>query len=83
VAWVVGTSGTILYTADGGNKWLPRTSGVNATLTQVRFTDARTGWVIGLDGMILHTDDGGMTWSGQEFETDKNLWAIVAIRQAY
>lgn len=82
VAWVVGTSGTILYTQDGGNKWMPRTSGVDATLTQVKFTDARTGWVIGLNGMVLHTDDGGMTWSGQQFETDKNLWTISAIGQA-
>lgn len=59
--WVVGESGTILHTTDGGNSWSAQNSGTSNWLYSVRFADANTGWAVGEHGTILHTKNGGYT----------------------
>ena len=63
--WAVGGAGTILHTADGGNKWSSQASGTEQFLYGVSFTDSKNGWVVGDGGTILHTADGGDSWSFQ------------------
>src|SRR5947207_1642864 len=58
---VVGDSGTILRTTDGGATWKSQSSGTTNYLTGVSFTDANTGTVVGGNGTILRTTDGGAT----------------------
>jgi len=69
--WAVGDHGVILHTADGGQHWLPQSSGVSCTLNSVCFVDARHGWAAGgmawpflhdTSGVVLSTRDGGNTW---------------------
>lgn len=61
--WVVGTSGTILHTVDGGTNWEVQESGTERDLKAVTFINDKTGWVVGLGGTILQTKDGGRHWS--------------------
>jgi photosystem II stability/assembly factor-like uncharacterized protein len=58
----VGDSGTILRTTNGGNSWIPQTSGTTKTLYGVSFTDANNGTVVGFEfggtGIILRQQTG-------------------------
>ncbi len=61
--WIVGNSGTILKTTNGGGAWMPQTSGTTANLRDVHFVDANRGWAVSDGGVILTTSDGGATWT--------------------
>jgi photosystem II stability/assembly factor-like uncharacterized protein len=58
----VGLVGTILRTTDGGNHWVPQSSGTSNGLFGVSFTDANHGMICGGFGIILRTTDGGEDW---------------------
>jgi photosystem II stability/assembly factor-like uncharacterized protein len=69
--WAVGDFGVILHTEDGGQHWLPQTSGVTCTLNSVCFVNTRCGWAAGglaypflhdSTGIVIATRDGGLTW---------------------
>jgi photosystem II stability/assembly factor-like uncharacterized protein len=65
-AWIVGGSGTILVTADGGTTWTQQTTPANtAPLDGVAFADLTHGWAVGFNGTVLATADGGTTWTPQ------------------
>lgn len=65
-AWIVGGSGTILVTADGGTTWTQQTTPANTPpLGGVAFADLTHGWAVGFKGTILATVDGGATWTPQ------------------
>lgn len=59
---VVGQSGTILRTTNGGTNWVTIGSGTSVHLFAVNFINANTGWVCGDVGMILKTTNGGVNW---------------------
>jgi photosystem II stability/assembly factor-like uncharacterized protein len=65
-AVVVGYSGKIVETTDGGRTWAARPSGSDLALYSVHFVDDEVGWISGQDGLILHTTNGGKTWDKQE-----------------
>ncbi len=73
---VVGDSGTILRTTDGGTIWTVQTSGTSVPLYAVYFTHANTGTAVGASGIIIHTMNGGATWMGQSNETTVGLFAV-------
>jgi photosystem II stability/assembly factor-like uncharacterized protein len=92
-AWIVGGSGTILVTADGGTTWTQQTTPPGtAPLGGVAFADLTHGWAVGFNGTILATVDGGVTWtpqtspdSGTQISVDKvacadtqHVWAADA-----
>jgi photosystem II stability/assembly factor-like uncharacterized protein len=60
--YVVGDSGTILKTTDGGLNWLPLNSGTSVFLKSVHFPQENIGYVVGGGGTILKTTDGGINW---------------------
>jgi photosystem II stability/assembly factor-like uncharacterized protein len=62
---VVGDSGIILRTTNGGATWMPQSSGTTKILSGVSFTDANTGTVVGDSGTIFRTTNGGATWTPQ------------------
>lgn len=80
--WVVGTFGTVYYTADGGDVWVKQPTGTLAPLFSVSFADAKNGWAVGKGGTILHTTDGGGTWQPQSSPHNKHLFAVEAISPA-
>lgn len=61
--YVVGTSGTILKTTNGGCAWSPQSSGTSQSLYAAYFTDALKGWAVGDNTTILKTTDGGTNWT--------------------
>ena len=61
---VVGTSGTIKYTTDGGKSWesAENNEANKSTLLKVQFFNDKQGVAIGLDGAMVFTKDGGLSW---------------------
>ena len=55
--WIVGGSGTILHTIDGGVTWFPLISRTSAYLRDVHIHSAERGWAVGDGGTILAFDD--------------------------
>lgn len=60
--WIVGYSGTIKYSPDGGETWKSQQSGVSSNLWDVFFVNSQKGWICGDDNTILRTLDGGKSW---------------------
>jgi photosystem II stability/assembly factor-like uncharacterized protein len=76
----VGAAGTILTTSNGGQTWLPRTSGVTASLAGV----SCVGLVCEADGAVasgvavmVGSSDGGVTWSPQTSGSTTALTGIA------
>jgi len=78
-AFVVGSSGTILRTIDGGQTWEGQTSGTTETLWGVWFVSPDTGVVAGGNGTILMTTDGGTTWTPKASGTTDFLYRVCFI----
>ena len=51
--WVVGVTGTILKTTDGGLSWTTQITPTLSALEEVYFRDNSTGWAVGMSGWIL------------------------------
>jgi len=62
VGWIVGNSGEIWKTTDGGINWTPQPSQLSGS---VHFINENVGWVGGGQG-VQHTVDGGATWQVQK-----------------
>ena len=60
--WIVGDSGIILNTDDGGVTWTDQNSGTANRLTDVCFVDPEKGWIVGSNGTLLRTLNSGDTW---------------------
>lgn len=58
----VGEQGHILYSDDGGRRWLQAEVPTRQMLTAVHFPTPQRGWAVGHDGLILATLDGGVHW---------------------
>jgi len=59
--WIVGNSGTILNTSDGGKNWYQQYSGTTNKLKAVYFINKDFGWVVGNE-IMMFTEDGGLAW---------------------
>jgi len=59
--WVVGDTGTILKSVDGGATFVSQVSGTAADLASVHAVSSEIAWAAG-DEAILFTTDGGATW---------------------
>jgi len=77
--WVVGDSGIILHTTNGGQEWLKQNSGTNNHLNGGWFADLNTGWVVGDSGTILKTSNGGQEWITQTSGTNLYLYSACFI----
>lgn len=74
--WIVGYSGTILHTTDGGQNWRTQRSGTDGYLLDMHFADRYRGWAVGQEGIILRTTDGGAFWQKQSSGTTDMLLSI-------
>ncbi len=61
--WVVGASGAVYQTLNGGRSWRAQNSGVAAELTDIEFINSAEGYAVGADGTIIHTPNAGNTWT--------------------
>ncbi|NNC95388.1 MAG: T9SS type A sorting domain-containing protein [Chitinophagales bacterium] len=64
-AFVVGNSGTILVTNDGGSNWATVPIATIEDINAIQFIDANVGYAAVDNGIVLKTIDGGATWSIQ------------------
>ena len=63
VCWIVGRSGTILRTTDGGGHWSKVVSPISGDVAGVRAVDAMTAEIFDVSRSVrLVTRDGGVTW---------------------
>ncbi len=60
--WIVGYSGTIKHSSDGGITWNSQQSGVSSNLWDVCFVNNQNGWICGAGNTVLRTSDGGNSW---------------------
>lgn len=60
--WMVGDSGRILSSRDGGSTWKPQANPSTNRLFCVQFVNAQTGWAAGEGNTLLRTRDGGQSW---------------------
>ena len=74
VVYVVGASGTILKTTDGGNTWTKQTSGTSNDLEAVWGTSATNVYIAGTKGTILHTTNG-TSWTSMNQGTN-DFWDV-------
>ena len=89
--WVVGDSGTIIHTPDGGATWTGQTSSTILDLNAVYFADEKHGWAVGggftattkyppMPPTIVATTDGGAHWHGQPLWVDDDTdWDLNLI----
>jgi photosystem II stability/assembly factor-like uncharacterized protein len=75
-AFVVGDSGTILATVDGGANWICLPSNTSQRLKSIFFISDLTGWIAGDEGIILKTSDGGESWTSLSSGTTSHLSAV-------
>jgi len=61
LGWVVGKSGVIYKTTDGGKHWELQKSSSDNDLIKADFIDKNSGWIAGTNSVLL-TEDGGKTW---------------------
>jgi photosystem II stability/assembly factor-like uncharacterized protein len=73
---VVGDSGTILRTTDGGATWTSQSTVTKQRLTKIQFVGANLGWAVGDSGIIIHTTNGGASWASQNSGTANCLLGI-------
>jgi len=65
--WVVGDSGLILRTEDGGNSWIKQNSKPPSASSDI-FCKQRIqpyAWIVGDAGIVLKSDDAGQSWQQQ------------------
>lgn len=67
-AVIVGNSGTILKTVDGGQNWIQKVSGTTNDLKKLQFLNQNVGFASGA-GVLLKTTDGGESWASIMLET--------------
>lgn len=79
--WIVGNSGRILFSLDGGKSWQVQKSGTAENLYSVTFTDLKQGWACGGGGTILHTEDGGGNWTRQNTGTKQPIFRIQFLNE--
>lgn len=92
--WVVGDSGVILHSENGGESWERQTCPISESLFAVDFVDTSNGWICSFYS-ILKTTDGGKNWTLAYFENlgegrfrniqfiDKNIGFCVGGRGSF
>jgi|GEM_PF-6246554 len=77
--WIVGNSGIILFTSNGGNSFITQNSTTGAGLKSTYFLNANSGWAVGLSGSIVSTTNGGTNWFINSSGTTAGLRAAFAV----
>ncbi len=74
--WVVGDSGSVFHSDDGGKEWRLIHIGLLPPLFSIAFKDENEGWAVGQNGFSLKTDDGGESWGKIVIDKECSLYSI-------
>ena len=61
--YIVGDTGLILKTTNGGINWSSQMSNTDNSLLSVHFVTSNTGYSVGYYGTVLKTTNGGLNWN--------------------
>ena len=75
-AIVLGASGFIFYTDNGGATVREWETGVNNHLRDIYFRDRLNGYIVGDDGAFLISTDGGITWQNTAFADTNHHYSV-------
>jgi photosystem II stability/assembly factor-like uncharacterized protein len=79
IGFVVGDSGKIYKTIDGGNSWSRLNSGTTNKLNNVFMRSVQEIWIVGNSGIILKSTNSGFEWwninSGVSVDLNQVLFA--------
>lgn len=77
--WIVGDSGTIVRTTNGGKSWAVQNSAITTPITEIFMLNERLGWALSITPWtepnvwygttMLTTTDGGEEWSSVQFDS--------------
>ena len=92
--FVVGPSGWLFKTTNGGNNWNKVNTPTTVDLNKIKFLNNMTGWIVGEQGTILKTSNGGVDWDilnfGQNYTLldfqiidAQTLWAVGGTNPDY
>ena len=59
--WIVGDSGIVLHSENGGETWKQQTCPIEEHLSAIDFVDSKSGWICSKNS-ILHTTNSGEKW---------------------
>lgn len=82
--WIVGQSGTVARTNDGGESWVPSVVD-SVELLSVFFVDKDQGWIVGRNGTVLNSRDGGREWTRATFNgfpEDDDLYRVKFLNES-
>lgn len=79
---IVGHSGVILRSTNGGSTWVKMISGTTGNLYAVNFATATKGWAVGANGVILRTTNAGLTWAIESSNTGNDLYDICFVNDS-
>ena len=74
--WLVGNSGTIMHSLNGGFDWSYQECYLYRDLLDLEVLDESRLWITGTNGLILHSNDGGLFWEQQNSGSNENLTSI-------
>ncbi len=77
--WIVGSSGTIFSTADGGATWTKRSGETQEDLFSVTGDAAGTIFIVGKAATMLRSTDGGVTWTRCTIPATGDLLGISSV----
>ncbi|MBM3332236.1 T9SS type A sorting domain-containing protein [candidate division WOR-3 bacterium] len=80
VGYVVGDSGTILKTTDGGTTWSMGSPGTDKLLHAVYFLNDSNGFAVGAGGTVIRSGQGGAEWTTMAV-TDTDMFNYVQFPQ--
>ncbi len=75
-AFIVGTRGKVLYTADAGLHFKPIDIGTDLAVYGIQMVDDQNGYLCGQDGLSMRTRDGGKTWERLNSRTHLSIFAL-------
>jgi photosystem II stability/assembly factor-like uncharacterized protein len=79
---VVGDSGTVLKTENGGMDWtLSKISSIQSNLNAISFASDSVGYAVSSGGDWLKTTDGGSTWNVLANKAREALFAVTAFSE--
>ncbi len=77
--WVVGNSGLIGHTEDGGEIWHQQINPDQWSMSDVFFLDENVGWAVGFNGTIFKTTNGGDTWTVDEEGSALTIYVLSGV----
>ena len=83
LGWIVGATGTIYITKNGGRSWKKQPTPTASNLLDVFFIDGRRGVAVGDDGTALTTSDAGETWRRDDTGVKSRLERLHAVGRRF